>query len=291
MAGIIVGIVALPLAIAFGIASGVSPEKGLITAIIGGFIVSFLGGQQRPDRRPHGSLHRHRRRHHQPVRHRRTRHRHRHGRHHPCPARTLQTRRRHQIHPLSHHRGLHGWYCSDDILHPDKRPLRSTYRRSRPGRLHRQMGGLLPALRHHQPLGPRHRPGEHPHHSADAQGIAQDTGVARGHHPRYRRLLPAQKVLRHRYDRDHRRPLQHQPRHTGPRRVLLQSGDHPRPAATGLHHRHARRHRIAAFGHGGRRRHGRPPQFQYGTHRTGRRQHRRAVLRRYPRDRAPSPAR
>lgn len=44
MAGIIVGIVALPLAIAFGIASGVSPEKGLITAIVGGFIVSFLGG-------------------------------------------------------------------------------------------------------------------------------------------------------------------------------------------------------------------------------------------------------
>lgn len=44
MAGIIVGIVALPLAIAFGIASGVTPEKGLITAIIGGFIVSLLGG-------------------------------------------------------------------------------------------------------------------------------------------------------------------------------------------------------------------------------------------------------
>ncbi len=44
MAGIIVGIVALPLAIAFGIASGVSPEKGIYTAIIGGFIISFLGG-------------------------------------------------------------------------------------------------------------------------------------------------------------------------------------------------------------------------------------------------------
>ena len=44
MAGIIVGIVALPLAIAFGIASGVSPEKGLITAVVGGFIVSLLGG-------------------------------------------------------------------------------------------------------------------------------------------------------------------------------------------------------------------------------------------------------
>ena len=44
MAGIIVGIVALPLAIAFGIASGVSPEKGLVTAIVGGLIVSLLGG-------------------------------------------------------------------------------------------------------------------------------------------------------------------------------------------------------------------------------------------------------
>jgi SulP family sulfate permease len=45
-AGVIVGIVALPLAIAFAIASGVSPEKGLITAIIGGLIVSILGGSR-----------------------------------------------------------------------------------------------------------------------------------------------------------------------------------------------------------------------------------------------------
>ncbi len=44
MAGLIVSIVALPLAIAFGIASGVSPEEGLITAIIGGFFISALGG-------------------------------------------------------------------------------------------------------------------------------------------------------------------------------------------------------------------------------------------------------
>ena len=44
MAGTIVGIVALPLAIAFGISSGVSPEVGIYTAIIGGFIVAFLGG-------------------------------------------------------------------------------------------------------------------------------------------------------------------------------------------------------------------------------------------------------
>ena len=45
-AGIIVGIVALPLAIAFAIASGVSPEKGLYTAIIAGFIISALGGSK-----------------------------------------------------------------------------------------------------------------------------------------------------------------------------------------------------------------------------------------------------
>lgn len=43
-AGVVVGIVALPLAIAFGIASGVSPTIGLITAIIGGFMVSAFGG-------------------------------------------------------------------------------------------------------------------------------------------------------------------------------------------------------------------------------------------------------
>lgn len=46
MAGIIVGIVALPLAIAFGIASGVTPEKGIITAIVAGFVISALGGSK-----------------------------------------------------------------------------------------------------------------------------------------------------------------------------------------------------------------------------------------------------
>lgn len=44
IAGIVVGIVALPLAIAFAIASGVSPVTGLVTAIVGGFMVSAFGG-------------------------------------------------------------------------------------------------------------------------------------------------------------------------------------------------------------------------------------------------------
>jgi SulP family sulfate permease len=45
-AGVIVGVVALPLAIAFAIASGVSPERGLITAIVAGFLISALGGSR-----------------------------------------------------------------------------------------------------------------------------------------------------------------------------------------------------------------------------------------------------
>lgn len=46
ISGIVVGVVALPLCIAFSIASGVSPEKGLVTGIIGGFLISFLGGSR-----------------------------------------------------------------------------------------------------------------------------------------------------------------------------------------------------------------------------------------------------
>ena len=45
-AGVIVGVVALPLAIAFAIASGVTPERGLYTAIVAGFLVSALGGSR-----------------------------------------------------------------------------------------------------------------------------------------------------------------------------------------------------------------------------------------------------
>lgn len=46
LSGIVVGVLALPLAIAFAVASGVSPDKGLITAIIAGFLISLLGGSR-----------------------------------------------------------------------------------------------------------------------------------------------------------------------------------------------------------------------------------------------------
>jgi SulP family sulfate permease len=46
IAGLTVGVVALPLAMAFGIASGVTPQAGIYTAIVGGFVVSLLGGSR-----------------------------------------------------------------------------------------------------------------------------------------------------------------------------------------------------------------------------------------------------
>jgi SulP family sulfate permease len=46
ISGIIVAIIALPLSVALAISSGVTPEKGLITAIIAGFMISFLGGSR-----------------------------------------------------------------------------------------------------------------------------------------------------------------------------------------------------------------------------------------------------
>src|SRR5881397_996376 len=46
VAGLTVGIVALPLAMAFAIASGVKPEAGIFTAVIAGFIISALGGSR-----------------------------------------------------------------------------------------------------------------------------------------------------------------------------------------------------------------------------------------------------
>src|SRR3546814_9257440 len=46
IAGITVAIVALPLAMALGIASGASPDKGLVTAVVGGFLISALGGSR-----------------------------------------------------------------------------------------------------------------------------------------------------------------------------------------------------------------------------------------------------
>src|SRR5437764_11787497 len=46
LAGLTVGLVALPLAMAFGIASGVTPQAGIYTAVVAGFLISALGGSR-----------------------------------------------------------------------------------------------------------------------------------------------------------------------------------------------------------------------------------------------------
>lgn len=56
MAGLIVTVVALPLSIAFAVASGISPEKGLVTAVISGFLISFFGGSRVQIGGPSGSF-------------------------------------------------------------------------------------------------------------------------------------------------------------------------------------------------------------------------------------------
>ncbi|BDE07470.1 hypothetical protein WPS_27460 [Vulcanimicrobium alpinum] len=56
IAGITVGLVALPLAMAFGIASGVVPQAGIYTAIIGGFLVALVGGSRTQVAGPTGAF-------------------------------------------------------------------------------------------------------------------------------------------------------------------------------------------------------------------------------------------
>ena len=46
MAGLTVAIVALPLSMALGVASGASPDKGLVTAVVAGLLISVLGGSR-----------------------------------------------------------------------------------------------------------------------------------------------------------------------------------------------------------------------------------------------------
>ena len=58
LAGLTVAIVAIPLSMAIAIASGVTPERGLYTAIVGGFLDLRPGRIALPDRWPGGRLHR-----------------------------------------------------------------------------------------------------------------------------------------------------------------------------------------------------------------------------------------
>lgn len=119
IAGIVVGIIAIPLAIAFAIASGATPAVGLVTAMIGGFMVSAFGGNSVQIGGPTGAfiviiyniielygfeglalatfM----------------------ARLHPCASRIVQAWFGYKVHTLSDCGGFHSGYCSDYILHSD----------------------------------------------------------------------------------------------------------------------------------------------------------------------------
>lgn len=124
-AGITVGVVALPLALAFAIASGLTPERGLYTSIIAGFFMAFFSGSRFPVSGPTGAFvviiysivsrhgyeglvlttlmagH--------PARHLRV----------PAAGGAGQ------IYPLSGDHGLHHWDCAADLLLADEGFLRA----------------------------------------------------------------------------------------------------------------------------------------------------------------------
>ena len=119
-AGIIVGVVALPLAIAFGIASGVSPTEGLLTAIIGGFLVSLLGGSKVQIGGADGRLHRDRLWDHPAARLGRASYCDHYGGIAPDAVGLLALGRSGALYPLSDHRGLYGGYRCDHLHDADR---------------------------------------------------------------------------------------------------------------------------------------------------------------------------
>ena len=125
VAGITVGLVALPLAMAFAIASGVPPQAGLYTAVVAGFLISALGGSRTQIGGPTGAFvvivggivakfgiaglctGRH------------------HGRS-PAPHHGLyRPRLGSQVHSTASHHRLHQWNRPPDRLHSDQRFSRS----------------------------------------------------------------------------------------------------------------------------------------------------------------------
>ena len=240
------------------------------------------------DRRAHGRLHCHRLRHHPKLRHRRPHHRHAAGRRPTAAHGPDAPRDGHQVHPLPHHRRLHKRHRPDHLHHADQGPARADDR-SHAGRLPLQMGGVRRKHHDHLVAGRRGGPREHRPDRAYAARLEACAGFAGGHRGDDHRGLHPARTLRPDGPRDHRRPLPDQrlPTHADAHRH--QSGDDQSAPALGLHHRHARRHRVAALGHSGRRCDGRQARLEHGADGSGRGQHHRAPFRRHPRHRRHRP--
>ena len=207
IAGVIVGVVALPLAIAFAIASGVTPDRGLYTAVIAGFLISALGGSRVQIGGPtgafvvivYGIVQQH-------------------GVDGllaatlmagvpPDRPRAREAGRRHQVHPVSRRHGLHR---GDRRPHRDSaapRRLRTSDEQSArgPGRAPR---GVCRTRRDAQPTGRRARRSDAAGSPSVAPPEPPDTGAARRAARGNRRRAAAAPR-----GRDHRQPLRGHSRH------------------------------------------------------------------------------
>lgn len=209
------------------------------------------GRQPRPDWRPDRRLHHHRLRHRPGVRRGGTSGGNAHGRRAAPAHGALPAGYGHQVHPLSHHRGLHERYCRDHLHHAGGRHLRPRLRRREgAGRLHREVGPLLPPLRHGQLVEYARRRAEHRHHRPHAEAHAPHPRLARGHRRDDGSRLGAAPLCGHRLHRHHRRPLHDSLRAArrgapGPR-----LGGRAEPLPGSGDHRAAGGHRVAPLGHG-----------------------------------------
>ena len=150
VAGVTVGVVALPLAMAFGIASGVTPQAGIYTAIVGGFLVSLLGGSRIQIGGPtgafvvivagiiatHGLL--------------RPADGHDDGRRHPGAAGGHRARAGGQVHPAARRPRLHQRHRAADRLHADQGLSRACAIADSPSEFFARMAALGAALPHLQ---------------------------------------------------------------------------------------------------------------------------------------------
>ncbi len=121
LAGLTVAIVALPLSMAIAIGSGLSPDKGLYTAVVGGFLVSSTRRQPVSDRWTCRRLHRPHRQHRRTARLRWPRAGDPSGRVDDDVHRPHAPRHVYQIHSVSRHRRLHGRHSRHHLRQPGER--------------------------------------------------------------------------------------------------------------------------------------------------------------------------
>ena len=182
VSGLTVAIVALPLSMAIAIASGVTPDRGLYTAIVGGFFVSLLGGSRFQVGGPAGAFIVLVAAGRAAARRRRRCPRHPDGRCNSGRCRPAATRHLCQVHPLSRDRGIHRRHRRDHSREPDQGSVRSLAAWCGAGRAVAQARGARERARHHQAAGAAAGDADH---WADRRAADPAAGLA-GHPDRRR---------------------------------------------------------------------------------------------------------